>query len=115
MSVKLSIKTLARKIMNCTEEQLIKRRTSGNYKENKRITTIRNQVMANLEIFGDCAQVVKENVSAIQMFNAVKRLLQTDISETIIYEFPTKRSSKSGLKYFFQKIPIVIRKSCYSY
>ena len=96
MSVTLNTKTLAKKILNCTEEQFIEHRSKGAYKESSRITKIRNSIMENLEIFGDCAQVVKDKVTKKQMFNAVKRLMSPNTSETVIYEFPQSRSSKSG-------------------
>ena len=97
MSITLNIKTLAKKILNCTEQQFIDRRERGNYKKSVTITKITNDVMNNLEIFGDFAQVVKDNVDKIKMFNAIKRLLVSFNDETVVYEFPAARSSKIGM------------------
>ena len=97
MSITLNIKTLAKKILNCTEQQFIDRRERGNYKKSATMTKISNDVMNNLEIFGDSAQVVKENVDKFGMFKAIKRLLKNSNYETVVYEFPAARSSKLGM------------------
>ena len=97
MSITLNIKTLATKIMNCTEEQFIGRRERGHYNKMKTIRNICNDVMNHLEIFGDSAQVVKDNVDKIEMLKAVKRLLMSAQNETVVYEFPAARSSKLGM------------------
>ena len=109
MSVTLNIKNLARKILNCTEEEFIERRNFGKYKDSSKITKIRNTIMENLDfVFGNSAQVIKDKVTKKQMFNAVKRLMSPNASETIIYEFPQERSSKSGTKLINKWIVIQI-------
>ena len=103
MSVTLNIKTLAKKILICSEQQLIDRRASGNYSKSTRITKISKDIMDNLDIFGDCAQVVKEHVDSKEMYKVVKRLLQNpNAFETDVYQFPETRSSKTGY-YFISK------------
>ena len=95
MSVTLNIKTIAKKILKCTEDQFIQRRLRGNYKAV--ISKITKLVMDNLDIFGNNAKVIKENVPEKEMYNALKRLLTSkDVSEIDVYEFPTTRASKSG-------------------
>ena len=95
MSVTINIKTLAKKILKCTEDQFIQRRSRGNYKAE--ISKVTKLVMNNLDIFGCNSQVIEENVPEKKIYNAVKRLLTNkDVSEIDIYEFSSSRASKSG-------------------
>ena len=95
MSVIINIKTVAKKILKCTEDQFIQRRSRGNYQTE--ISKVTKLIMDNLDIFGCNSRVIEENVPEKKMYNAVKRLLtKKDLNEVDIYTFPKIRSSKSG-------------------
>ena len=113
MSVTLNIKTLAKKVLKCTEEQFLQRRSLGMYKT--AVSKATKSIMENLNIFGDNSLVVKENVSQKDMYNVVKRLLTNkSLSETEVYIFSTNRASKSGnyflllVKHFSEIASIII-------
>ena len=97
MSITLNLK-MAAKAGNYSEKSLFNGRDKGNFKKGPRVTDTTNALMENLDVFGDYAQVVRDNVTKDMMFVAVRRLL-TDktVSEVIVYQFPTERASKSGL------------------